>query len=407
MYRFHPSVRWERGFPTRERILQRIEKVWREYGLQKRTRFNVAVKSVRRTENGKWIVNGEEQEFDGVIVAVGTCGEPKMPMLPGEGEFGGRIVHSSELDNLDVEGKKVVIIGGGASAVEAVEYTVLNNAKKISILARSDKWIIPRNPLADILLSMKPIGYEDYFAYLPEFLLKKFFYRDLEDLAPEKGLWESTPMVNDQVLAQIRQGKVEWLRGDIQRLEKVGIQFNKRDKGVPKGGPGRPIFANADIIILATGYNRPSLHFLPPECFEDPYSPPNWYLQSFPPKFATICAINCTYINAIGTVGHFHIGAYTRILLTFILDPITRPGEWLMKAWVDLLRVLKHFAPTGPLEFFTYGEMMLWFIFFVMIRISRWRWGLFILFGWGLSTNDSRSVVEEQLVEGEFNADSS
>ena len=93
-------------------------------------------------------------------------------------------------------------------------------------------------------------------------------------------------MVNDQVLDQIRQGKVDWLRGDIQKLAKGGVHFNKRDKGVPKGGPGRPIFANADMIILATGFNRPSLDFLPPECFEEPYHPPGWYLQTFPPEHA-------------------------------------------------------------------------------------------------------------------------
>ncbi len=30
---------------------------------------------------------------------------------------------------------------------------------------------------------------------------------------------------------------------------------------------------------MATGYQRPSLSFLPPEVFEEPYQPPNWYLQ--------------------------------------------------------------------------------------------------------------------------------
>jgi hypothetical protein len=36
---------------------------------------------------------------------------------------------------------------------------------------------------------------------------------------------------------------------------------------VPKGGPGREELIEADIAIMATSYHRPSLNFLPPECF--------------------------------------------------------------------------------------------------------------------------------------------
>lgn len=136
MYRFHPSVHWYRGYPSRGRILEEVELLWHRYGLESKTRFNTPVFSVERDDHGRYVINGEDAPFDGVIVTVGTCGDPMTPYLPGQKRCAGKIVHSSQLDGLDVRGKKVVVIGGGASAVETVEYAVAKGARSIDILAR-------------------------------------------------------------------------------------------------------------------------------------------------------------------------------------------------------------------------------------------------------------------------------
>lgn len=52
-----------------------------------------------------------------------------------------------------------------------------------------------------------------------------------------------------------------------------------------------------------------------------------------------------------------HIGIYTRILLTFLLDPTTRPTAKDMKLWVDIIRFIKRGAQGGALGFFTYMEL--------------------------------------------------
>lgn len=54
------------------------------------------------------------------------------------------------------------------------------------------------------------------------------------------------------------------------------------------------------MIIMATGYKRPSLDFLPDQVFEEDYLPPRWFIQCFPPAEPTICAIKSTYVAAIG-----------------------------------------------------------------------------------------------------------
>lgn len=129
-----------------------------------------------------------------------------------------------------------------------------------------------------MLLAFNIFGQETMFSWIPERLLRIFFYRDLADISPppgEGGLFTETPMVNSDVLEQIREGSVEWLRGDIIEVEEKGITFNHREQSVPKGGPGHEKLEEGQVIILATGYKRPSLNFLPEDCFQKPYMPPN------------------------------------------------------------------------------------------------------------------------------------
>ena len=293
MYRFHPSVRWSGPYPTKDEIVDQIRQLWERYGLQEKTKFHHKVEKVYKDPQGRWIIdNPANGRFEGVIAATGTCGAVQMPSLPEQENFKGEIVHSSQLDKVDGKGKRILIVGGGASAIEAVEFATKVGASQIDILSRSEKWIIPRNAFVDLLLAFNVFGQETPLR-LPEWLLRKFFYRDLQDLAPSPGqspgVFTSTPMVNSDILDLIRQGKARWLRGDIVNVEEKGIIFNHRAPRVPKGGPGQEKLVEGDIIVMATGFKRPSLKFLPEEFFQPPYQPPNWYIQglSFPNLLST------------------------------------------------------------------------------------------------------------------------
>ncbi|WEW62029.1 hypothetical protein PRK78_007529 [Emydomyces testavorans] len=387
MFRFHPSVKWETAYPKQEQIKHEIVSLWNRYELESRTVFDTPVQSVKTNADGKWIINDAESQygnFDGIIAAVGSCGDPKMPSLPNQETFTGQIYHSSDLDGKDAKGKRVVVIGGGASAIEALEWAVQADAARIDVLSRSDKWVIPRNVFVDVLLACNILGQETRLSWIPEAFLRKLFYRDLEDISPsDKGIFTDTPTVNSQLFQLIRDGKARWLRGDILSIAATGIHFTHRAQGVPKSGPGHEILVEADTIVLATGFTRPSLAFLPRDAFTPPYALPNWYLQVFPPPFPSICATNSTYVNAIGTTGHYHIGIYTRLLLMFLVDPLSRPTCFWMQRWIDMTRLLKRCAPTAALDFFTYSELMYWFVFVVLVNPFRWKWALFVFMGIG------------------------
>ena len=92
MYRFHPSVQWNKGYPDRKQIMSQVTKLWERYGLEERTSFNTRVEKVYQDAHGRWVINNTSNgRFDGVIAAIGTCGDPKMPALPGQSRFKGEI----------------------------------------------------------------------------------------------------------------------------------------------------------------------------------------------------------------------------------------------------------------------------------------------------------------------------
>jgi cation diffusion facilitator CzcD-associated flavoprotein CzcO len=83
MYRFHPSVHWKKGYPDRQQIVSQITSLWKKYGLDSKTEFNTRVERVYKDSDGRWIINDPSHgRFDGVVAAIGTCGDPKMYANP-------------------------------------------------------------------------------------------------------------------------------------------------------------------------------------------------------------------------------------------------------------------------------------------------------------------------------------
>jgi hypothetical protein len=65
-----------------------------------------------------------------------------------------------------------------------------------------------------------------------------------------------------------------------------------------------------------------------------------------------------------------------------------------MERWIDMTRFIKKFAPTSAFDFFTYLELVWWFIFCIGINLFRWKWAFFVFFGIGKSL--PKRVVEAE-----------
>lgn len=78
----------------------------------------------------------------------------------------------------------------------------------------------------------------------------------------------------------------------------------------------------------------------------------------------------------------------------FLVDPLTTPKTYWMKRWIDMTTTLKSLAPTAAFDFFTYSELIYWFVFSVAVNPFRWKWALFVFFGIGASL--PAKIVEEE-----------
>ncbi|MET9023241.1 NAD(P)/FAD-dependent oxidoreductase [Actinopolymorpha sp. NPDC004070] len=152
-YSFALNPDWSRMFSPREEIWDYLRSCVRTYGLEPHLRYGVRVASMRWEEAaGRWRVETAEGEVIAprvVVSAIGALHVPAYPDVPGRDRFTGRQFHSSEWDSgYDLTGKRVAVIGTGASAVQFVP-RIAEQVARLHVFQRTPAWIHPR-PDAEI-----------------------------------------------------------------------------------------------------------------------------------------------------------------------------------------------------------------------------------------------------------------
>lgn len=176
-YSFAPRPDWTRYYPKQPEILDYLRDVAKEYGLSSRIRFNTElVSAVWEASTSTWTVTtrsrgGEarSETFDVVISAVGLFNQPSVPNLPGLDAFGGPCFHTARWDHdVDLTGKRVGVIGTGASAVQVVP-AIAEEADRTVVFQRSPQWVAPnanylRTVSDDVRLLMQEVpGYRTWY----------------------------------------------------------------------------------------------------------------------------------------------------------------------------------------------------------------------------------------------------
>jgi 4-hydroxyacetophenone monooxygenase len=148
-YSFEPNPDWSDFFSRRDEIEAYAVACARKHGVEQKVRFRTEVVSAKYDESRSlWRArirseDGREEvlEANAVISAVGMLNRPQIPSIQGLDSFEGTCFHSSRWPrDLDVDGKRVGVIGTGASAVQFVPPTAPDCAK-MTIFQRAPHWV--------------------------------------------------------------------------------------------------------------------------------------------------------------------------------------------------------------------------------------------------------------------------
>jgi cation diffusion facilitator CzcD-associated flavoprotein CzcO len=142
-YSFAQRRHWSRICSPREEIIAYLREVAREHGVDALVR--PATEIARAHWDRGWTLqatDGRTFSADALIVATGQLHRTHTPELPGE--FAGHSFHSAEWDHgYDLRGKRVAVVGTGASAVQFIP-EIAKQAQQLVVFQRTGNWFLPR-----------------------------------------------------------------------------------------------------------------------------------------------------------------------------------------------------------------------------------------------------------------------
>ncbi len=146
-YSFEPNPTWSRTYGTQAEILDYLERCATKYGLRPHLRFGMAVTAARFDEAaGVWHVtaNNETVTARALLLGNGALHVPSLPEIPGLETFQGPTFHSARWNHdVDLEGKRVAVIGTGASAIQFVP-RIAPRVSQLHVFQRTPPWIVPK-----------------------------------------------------------------------------------------------------------------------------------------------------------------------------------------------------------------------------------------------------------------------
>src|SRR3954452_6568346 len=169
-YSFEPNPYWEHWFARGPELERYAEHVADTYDLRRHMEFKVRVDGARWDEDEQhWVVTttpvggGESSTRTAtyLMTATGFLSQPRLPDIEGVQDFAGTVIHTAQWDDrADLTGKRVAVIGTGATAVQLIP-EIARQASELTVFQRTPIWVTPK---ADFAI---PRGLELLFAALP------------------------------------------------------------------------------------------------------------------------------------------------------------------------------------------------------------------------------------------------
>ncbi|BDX33462.1 putative monooxygenase y4iD [Mycobacterium antarcticum] len=182
-FSFAPNPDITRYFAKRDEIHQYINRLASDSQIRRYVRFGTdVVRAAYANAEGKWHI--EIRDSDGIpqtlvanvlVSAVGMVNRPSVPPISGLDEFPGPVMHTAAWDtSVDVTGKRVAVIGTGASSMQLVP-TIADAAQHVTVFQRSKQWALPHpNYHRDVTESLRLVMREVPF-YIEWYRLRAFW----------------------------------------------------------------------------------------------------------------------------------------------------------------------------------------------------------------------------------------
>ena len=180
-YSFAPNPNWNHLFAKQPEIKRYCENTAREFGIADQIRFGQEL-LIAQWDNSQseWVVKTSNTDYRAkfLIVASGPMHVPVTPKVKGLESFTGVQFHSSRWDHsVDLNGKRVAVIGTGASAIQFVP-PIQPLVQKLTLFQRTAPWVLPK---MDLVI---PRRWQDLFKRIPfaQRLLRTLLYLQFEAL---------------------------------------------------------------------------------------------------------------------------------------------------------------------------------------------------------------------------------
>jgi cation diffusion facilitator CzcD-associated flavoprotein CzcO len=279
-FSFAPNPDWTRNYPGQQEIEAYLAACVQRFKLAPHLRLRTRVAGIEWDEAmQRWTVRAEQRgatvEWTARVVvnATGGLSRPQVPELPGLGDFAGTVMHTARWHGeVPLAGKRVGVIGTGASAIQLVPHLV-EKAAHVALFQRTAAWVLPKRERAFSAAERWIFEYVPFARHLartavyalhemraPGFVWQPRILRSLEPLALARlSRHVRDPALRDALTPRYRMGcKRILLANDFYpaiqrrnvRLVTAPIERVAANGIVTADGARHPL----DILVMATGF---------------------------------------------------------------------------------------------------------------------------------------------------------
>ncbi|KAK1461127.1 hypothetical protein CMEL01_14763 [Colletotrichum melonis] len=282
-FSFESNPDWSRVLPPQQELWQYLHDVAKKYSLIEKMRFSVNVEQcVWSEERKRWRMNIRHYETNQVFAhecqflfaATGQLMQPREIDVPGSTSFKGRIFHSSRWDQtMDIQDKKVVVIGNGCTASQIVP-AIVGTTKHLTQAIRTKHWVLPPVDNENTEFMKNVLRHVPGTQTLQRFLvfaaaentLRGFYmtndgkkYRKRARANAEKYMKTTAPAkYHDKLIPDFELGCKRRIfdSGYLKSLhsENLTLLDDPIQEIVPEGIRTREGVTEADVIVLANGF---------------------------------------------------------------------------------------------------------------------------------------------------------